>query len=85
MKKAEWENYVEVIPDVDTDEKDVKKLLDLVGDRGMVKVIYFHFGNTAVSWLDKPVPALEQKKPRECLESEEGVNLLKETLMKMPC
>jgi uncharacterized protein (DUF2384 family) len=63
----------------------VKKLLALIGDNGLVKAIYFHLGNTAISWLDKPVPALGHKKPRECLQSRDGIALLKETLMRMPC
>lgn len=85
MKNTQWENYVDAMPDVDASDPVVRKLLALIGDKEFVKVIYFHLGNTAISWLDKPVPALGHKKPRECLQNQDGIVLLKETLMRMPC
>lgn len=85
MKNTQWENYVDAIPDVDASDPVVRKLLALIGDKEFVKVIYFHFGDTAIGWLDKPVPALGHKTPSESFQSRDGIALLKETLMRMPC
>lgn len=84
MNKTQWDNYVKAIPAAD-EEDVVKRLFSLVGDKNLANVIYFHLGNSSINWLDSPVPALENKKPRDFLTSEAGLDSLKNMLMKMPC
>ncbi|MFL1467490.1 hypothetical protein [Marinobacter sp. HN1S83] len=85
MNKAQWESYVDVMPDIDSDSPTVKHLLSIIEDEDLVRVIHFHFGTKAINWLDKSVPALNDKTPRGCLQSDAGVEFLRETLMNMPC
>lgn len=85
MNKTHWENYVKAIPVANEKEDPVKRLFSIVGDRNLANVIYFHLGNSAINWLDSPVPALGNKKPKDFLTSEAGLDSLKDMLMKMPC
>lgn len=85
MNQSQWESYVDVMPDIDSGNPTIKHLISIVGREDLVKVIYFHFGTTAIDWLDKSVPALDDKTPKECLQTEAGIEFLKETLMKIPC
>lgn len=85
MDKAHWDNYVKAIPAADEKEDCVRRLLSIVGDRNLTNVIYFHLGSSAVDWMGNAIPALENKKPRDCLTTETDLDSLKNMLMRMPC
>ncbi len=63
----------------------IKSLTSEVNDKSIAAVVEFHYGENAFNWLDKNIDALNGRTPRECLSTHDGINDLKEMLMKVPC
>ena len=49
----------------------------------LAKVIYYHFDNSSLEWINETLPILDGLSPIECLKSKETENRLKVCLMRM--
>lgn len=64
----------------------IKHLLDDVEMPTDVRIVIIAlFGSEAKEWISKSVPAMKYQKPIDCINTVEGLNLLKATLMSIPC
>lgn len=77
-----WNNYANFFLE-DFEESEHKDLLDHVANRDIAAVINFHIGDNYKSWLSSSIDALHGRAPNEYLATEEGIEQLKEMLMKI--
>jgi hypothetical protein len=80
-----WTDFVRVIGS-DWEKCSFKAALigALDGREDIAKAVYSSVEDQALEWINKPVPALENVSPKDCLKSEGTVKRLKEMLMRMP-
>lgn len=80
--KDHWLNFVEycsksiIESEIEFPELNVPKDIAIV--------LNYRLKNHARTWLFKALPALDNVKPIDLLNSEEGKNILMEALMRMP-
>lgn len=55
------------------------------GDVEIAVIIFGHFLDHSMNWLENKVPALDELTPKECMKTENGIKRLKTCLMRMPC
>jgi hypothetical protein len=56
----------------------------LAGDRALASAVHWRLQGSALDWLDKPIPALQGARPRDCLTTTQGILALRTLLMRMP-
>ena len=83
MINQDWIEYSNIFLEGFEPTEEVKRAETKIGDRALTAVILFHFPRTYLDWLQKEVPALEGKKPIDCLANDSDKILLKSMLMKM--
>ena len=59
-------------------------LLAVNNDKEIAAVIYGSVWQNSLQWIDEPMPALNNRTPRQCIETEDGRKRLKTMLMRMP-
>ena len=59
-------------------------LLKLDNKTDLAKVIYHHFLESSLKWINRKVPALNGLTPLECIQNEDTEMRLRECLMRMP-
>jgi hypothetical protein len=75
-----WSEYVSSFPDIDR-----SIFLGFCLDDDIAKAIVWHTGfEFAVKWLTKNIPSLDNKKPIDVMELEEGKVIIRSALMRMP-
>jgi hypothetical protein len=82
-KEESWKNHLKVCREVNVDYKTQFGEITLPEDIALV--LCYRFGEyQATRWLHTQVPALGNIHPKELLSSEQGQNILREVLMRLP-
>lgn len=81
-----WTNFVDIAKECFNAEDKFKKSLinALNGYSDIAIVVYYRLESDSLEWIQRKIPALDNLKPIECLQSEKLINRLKECLMRMP-
>jgi len=77
-----WEQFVSTFPEVYIDYIDQNSI-----DVDILKVLYWKKGNNAervLSWLGKPIPALDGNTVFDIMKMQEGRTILRTAIMRMP-
>ena len=84
-KQKGWERFVGLCENEWTNTPNQVELLGLLkGDKDMAVVVNYQFGDSAIDWLYRKVPALGNRIPINCLKSETSKISLREALWQMP-
>ena len=59
-------------------------LLAVDNDKEIAMVVYASVWQSALEWIDEPVPALGNITPGECMKTDNGRRRLRTMLMRMP-
>ncbi len=82
-KEEDWKDYLEFCRRANVDYK--TQLGEITLPEDIAVVLCYRFGeNEATKWLHKQVPALGNIQPKELLSNEQGQNILREVLMRLP-
>jgi hypothetical protein len=57
---------------------------ELGGDAELARAAFIAVGPEALAWLDRPIPALEGRAPRELLATRRGRREVRSLLARMP-
>lgn len=79
-----WQTFARVFLEGEADEETQRRVEEIVGDKELAAVIAGLVLRDPIGWLDKEIPALGGRSPRECLENPGGKKRLKTMLMRMP-
>ena len=83
--EANWQKFAALFVDEWSTCQFQNELVSaLDNDQEIAMVIYGSVQQNALQWIDKPIPALNNAAPRECMETEDGRKRLKTMLMRMP-
>ncbi|MDA0576365.1 antitoxin Xre/MbcA/ParS toxin-binding domain-containing protein [Burkholderia gladioli] len=79
-----WPGFVEALTPEWVDNEVTKKLLALVPDDKMAKAIWGCLRTDSIAWLYRNVPVLDNKRPIDLLNDEDGKNEVKWALLSSP-
>lgn len=83
FNESDWKSYLEVCRKMNIDYK--TELGGMILPEDIALVLCYRFGERqAAKWLHTQVPILENVQPKELLGNEQGKNILKEILLRMP-
>ena len=86
-KEDDWKEFAKYyVNDNSISRKNNKKLLEkLNNDKVLVSVIEGVVGETAIDWIDRKIPALNNGKPINFVKDSKKLEKLKSILMEMTC
>lgn len=78
-----WIRYAELFQDQwDATELQLELLETCNGNVELARVIHFHLADNCIDWMHRKIPALDDMKPVDCLETEDLLKKLKGCLMR---
>ena len=84
-KRKDWEHFVSLCEEEWTDTSEQIKLLGLLEDnKDIAIVVNYQLGDSAINWIYRKVPALDNRIPVNCLKSGKSKMSLREALWQMP-
>lgn len=81
---SEWEDFSSSFS---VDCADLSALTKTGVPKDIAKVVVWKLGcnkERAIHWVDKKIPALEGRSPRQVMSEEKGIIIIRSLLMKMP-
>ena len=86
-KEDDWKKFAKYyVNDKSISRKNNKKLLEkLNNDKVLVSVIEGVVGETAIDWIERKIPALNNGKPINFVKDSKKLEKLKSILMEMTC
>jgi hypothetical protein len=85
FSKSDWENLVSLYSEKSFDCEVQKEFVDtLQGNKDLAIVIWGNMNQSAYDWINKKIPALDNIKPKDCLNDETLLKRLKVCLLRMP-
>lgn len=86
FKESDWENYLNYSRKLfDTLTDEIKNVLDDVDiPHGIKNVAVGRLNSYAKEWLFSSLSVLDDRKPADLLNSDEGTRAVKEALLRMP-
>jgi len=87
FKNENWDNFVELCDQFSEIIEDLisKQKFEQTIPEDIKKVACYKLKTGAASWFLQELPILDGERPIDLLESHEGITIVKELLLRMPC